>query len=342
MKMKTRKSIVLKCSMKNLMTSLLPIVKKIVNKKINQIKSSIMRKIQPNTLKRVSNREIKSLENNFSVKATKNIINTPKIAIEKSPIVAKANVVTSSKIATKAKKVSKPKIVDKPKIVIEKSINYGEHKNRVIKQLKKHIKKLFDVEKSKYLDNDDEEYKGIRDLEHLFEEINENDDDDYKPILVKSSFNESYKEYESGGDKEKTLTVEKYLNTIMPYLKELVNNHKAINNSSNEWKIQLNMGIKFVSLKDTEDIRTFYVWSGNEEIRLGNETDDIVKSLTDSFLNNYQKEQEVLREGSNFVFECVDLLSYHIHKTSLKRGSSYIKSTEWLANKKAIINPKKY
>ena len=33
-------------------------------------------------------------------------------------------------------------------------------------------------------------------------------------------------------------------------------------------------------------------------------------------------------------------MSYHIHKTSLKRGNSYIKSPEWLANKKAIINPK--
>ena len=40
------------------------------------------------------------------------------------------------------------------------------------------------------------------------------------------------------------------------------------------------------------------------------------------------------RNGSNFVFESVGLLSYHIHKTSLKRGNSYIKSPEWLANKK--------
>ena len=38
--------------------------------------------------KKVSNnREIKSLENNLSVEPSKNIINTPKIAIEKSPIV---------------------------------------------------------------------------------------------------------------------------------------------------------------------------------------------------------------------------------------------------------------
>ena len=104
------------------MTSLLPMVKKIVNKKINQIKLRTMQKIRSNkkrqnTLEKVSDRKIKFLENNFSVKATKNISNTPKIAIEKSLIVAKLNVVTSSKIATKPKKVSEPKIVDKPKIL---------------------------------------------------------------------------------------------------------------------------------------------------------------------------------------------------------------------------------
>ena len=83
------------------------------------------------------------------------------------------------------------------------------------------------------------------------------------------------------------------------------------------------------------------MWSDDEEIRLGNETDDIVKRLINSFLNDYQKEELILRNGSNFVFENVGLLSYHIHKASLKRGSWYIKSPEWVANKKAIINPKK-
>ena len=90
------------------MSILLPIAKKVIINKINQIKSRIIRKIVPNrrrnTPKRVSNREIKSLENNFSVKATKNIINTPKIVTEKPSIVAESKVVTSSKIATKPKK----------------------------------------------------------------------------------------------------------------------------------------------------------------------------------------------------------------------------------------------
>ena len=58
--------------------------------------------------------------------------------------------------------------------------------------------------------------------------------------------------------------------------------------------------------------KTVFVWSDNEEIRLGNETHDIVKGLINSFLNNYQKEELILRNGSNFVFESVGffVLSY--------------------------------
>ena len=44
------------------------------------------------------------------------------------------------------------------------------------------------------------------------------------------------------------------------------------------------------------DIRTFYVWSKNEKISLGSETNDIVESLINYFLNNYQKEQLVFGE----------------------------------------------
>ena len=100
------------------------------------------------------------------------------------------------------------------------------------------------------------------------------------------------------------------------------------------------MRVNFVSSNDTGEIRTIFVLSDNEEVRLGNETDDIVKRLISSFLNNYQKKEIILRNGSNFVLESVDLLSYHIHKTRLKRRNSYIKSPEWVANKKATINPK--
>ena len=82
------------------------------------------------------------------------------------------------------------------------------------------------------------------------------------------------------------------------------------------------------------------MWSDNEEIRSGNETNDIIKRLLKSFLTNYQNEEKILRNGSNFVFESVDLLSYNFHKISLRRGRSYIKSPEWVLNKRATINPK--
>ena len=48
------------------------------------------------------------------------------------------------------------------------------------------------------------------------------------------------------------------------------------------------MHVNFVSSNDTEETRTIFVWSKNEEIRLGNETDDIIKRLINSLLNNYQ------------------------------------------------------
>ena len=99
------------------------------------------------------------------------------------------------------------------------------------------------------------------------------------------------------------------------------------------------MSVNLISSNDTVEIGTFFVWSDKEEIRSGNEINDIIKIFFKSFLTNYQNEEKILRNGSNFVFKSVELLSYHIHKTSLKRRS-YIKSPEWILNKSATINSK--
>ena len=102
----------------------------------------------------------------------------------------------------------------------------------------------------------------------------------------------------------------------MTYLRDIINDHTAIRSESNEWKTQINMHINFIFSNDTGETRTIFVWSDNEEIRLGNETDEIIKELFISFLNNNQKEDIILRKGSDFVFESVDLLSYTFHKIS--------------------------
>ena len=69
----------------------------------------------------------------------------------------------------------------------------------------------------------------------------------------------------------------------------------------------INMGVNFISFNDTEKIRTFYVNSDNEEIRLGNEAGEIINKLFESFLNNYQKEEQILRNESNFIFKSVEI-----------------------------------
>ena len=101
--------------------------------------------------------------------------------------------------------------------------------------------------------------------------------------------------------KTKKLSVKQYLYKIMPYLSDMINDHKTIKNESNEWKIQTNMHVNFISSKETGETRAIYLWSDNEEIRSGNETDDIIKELFKSFLNNYQKEEIILRKGGDFI-----------------------------------------
>ena len=66
---------------------------------------------------------------------------------------------------------------------------------------------------------------------------------------------------------------------IKHYLSDLINENKAIENNFNEWKIQINMRVNFVSSNDTGEIRTIFVLSDNEEIKLGNERMILLKDL---------------------------------------------------------------
>ena len=59
---------------------------------------------------------------------------------------------------------------------------------------------------------------------------------------------------------------------------------------------------------------------------LGYDTCDITIKLIESFLSNYQKEEEILRGGSNYIFGSVDILGIHFRNIKLKRGKSYTES----------------
>ena len=70
------------------------------------------------------------------------------------------------------------------------------------------------------------------------------------------------------------------------------------------------------------------------------ETDEIIEELFKSLLQRCQEGLEQSMEGSEFIFDSVDVLYYDLNKISLNIGGSYIDSPEWLKNKKATINPK--
>ena len=69
-------------------------------------------------------------------------------------------------------------------------------------------------------------------------------------------------------DKDRKLSMKQYLYKNMPYLSVLINDNKAIENNSNEWKIMhVNMHVNFVSFNDSGEIPSIFVLSDNEKIR---------------------------------------------------------------------------
>ena len=117
------------------------------------------------------------------------------------------------------------------------------------------VETLDKKEKYKYHDRDDLDYHGIRDIEKIFD--NDNDNDYYKPLLVESSFKNNYKYYESRGDKDENLSVKQYLYKIVPYLSDLINDHNTDGNNCNEWKIQINMHVNLFLLMIQEKLVLF-------------------------------------------------------------------------------------
>ena len=171
-------------------------------------------------------------------------------------------------------------------------------------------------------------------LDCLFNELNE--EDCYKPTEVKSAFGGSYMLYESRGDKDAKIALYEYFDNIKPYLKDMIDEYKF----KGEWKIQITMGIIFVSFIDKNETQVMHTKSDNIEIVNGIDTSDAINELIDSFMNRYQEGLETKMKGSSYIFERIDLLEYHLHKISLNRGSSSIKCDKWLKNKGVTINPK--
>ena len=100
------------------------------------------------------------------------------------------------------KELEKKNISKKEEKKVKKYYQKQEKNKQYLKELKENLTKL-----KRYRDYDDWGYKGIRDIESLLGEINE---DYYKPVKTRGAFNDNYIEYESRGDKDKKLSVKEY------------------------------------------------------------------------------------------------------------------------------------
>ena len=81
-----------------------------------------------------------------------------------------------------------------------------------------------------------------------------------------------YIEYDSNSDRNKTLSIEEYLNKIRPSLKDITNDPKT----SDAWKMQLRIAINFMSSKCNDEERVIQSKSDNTEIMINDKANQVI------------------------------------------------------------------
>ena len=190
-------------------------------------------------------------------------------------------------------------------------------------------------------------YRKIGSVRRLFKKF---DIDYYKPILNDSGLDgiiNSYMEYTSNGDRYENLLPEEYLNLMRPYLTDLINKHittMELNNNNNsdnnnnnnnnndnnnnnntdrgEWKIQLTMINSCISTKSFKDKHTIYLKSEQVEIYMGSDTENVIDTLFNTLLLNFQCAQETSNDrGNEFIPDSVELLRYEFQRIDIRRAN---------------------
>ena len=74
---------------------------------------------------------------------------------------------------------------------------------------------------------------------------------------------------------------------------------------------------------------------------MGSNTEDVIDRFFNMLLQRFQHAQETSHDrGSKFIPDIVELLYYHFQRIVIRRAESYIITPDWIASKKATINPK--
>ena len=154
----------------------------------------------------------------------------------------------------------------------------------------------------------------------------------FKPIELEQVFGWAYRTYRINGKPK--IYVDTFSNRIRKKLIELIKRELKTRTSA---RIQTSAWIRFV--RDDEE--------GQERVELafnslmtsvyrGSEPNQIVDRMIANM--KFQIENPALL-NSRFVFDEFLYLDVNFHQLNLTRGSSYLPLPDWLARKKAIVNP---
>ena len=154
----------------------------------------------------------------------------------------------------------------------------------------------------------------------------------FKPIELEQAFGGAYRSYRIDGRPK--IDVDTFFNRVGKRLTELIERELKTRTSA---RIQTTAWIRFVTDdKEGQEKVEFTFNSLMTSLYRGSETDQIVDGMIANM--KFQIENPALL-NSRFVFHEFLYLDVNFHQLNLTRGSSYLPSPDWLARKKAIVNP---
>ena len=164
----------------------------------------------------------------------------------------------------------------------------------------------------------------------------------FKPIELEEVFGGAHRSYRVNGRPK--IDVDTFINRIRKELIELIKRELKTRTSA---RIQMTAWIRFVRDGTPRDQGEAHDKEGQGRVELafnslmmsvyrGSETDQIVDGMIANM--KFQMENPALL-NSRFVFDEFLYLDVNFHQLNLTRGSSYLPLPDWLAGKKAIVNP---
>ena len=164
----------------------------------------------------------------------------------------------------------------------------------------------------------------------------------FKPIQLEQAFGGAYRSYRTNGRPK--IDVDTFFNRIGKRLIELIERELKTRTSA---RIQTTAWIRFVRDGSPRGPGEAHDEEDQERVELafnslmtsvcrGSETDQIVDGMIANM--KFQIKNPALL-NSRFVFDGFLYLDINFHQLNLMRGNSYLPLPDWLARKKAIVNP---